>query len=94
LGGQSGNLVRWSLPGVTQQELLVMEDSESERSILCNQTRCDSDTNQGAKTSLFLACKMCRAMVVQNLWEWPTNDWCNLRPKPQGGHHSQCCLDG
>lgn len=27
-------------------------------------------------------------MVVQNLWELPVSDWCNLRSRPQG--HSPC----
>jgi hypothetical protein len=32
-------------------------------------------------------------MGPQNLWEWPINDWSNLRPIPQKGAHAQHCLD-
>jgi hypothetical protein len=33
-------------------------------------------------------------MVTQNLYEWPTNDWPNLRLKPQKGVHAQDLLNG
>lgn len=32
-------------------------------------------------------------MVLQELWEWPTNDWSNWRPELGQGANVQCCLD-
>ena len=29
---------------------------------------------------------------MQNLWEWPNNDWFDMRPPPGEGAHAQHCL--
>lgn len=40
-----------------------------------------------------LLARYARAKVPQNLWEWPTNTWFNLRPTLQGDYALHC-LDG
>lgn len=38
--------------------------------------------------------KCAKAMLSQNLCEWSTNNWFNLRPLPGEGAHVQYFLDG
>ena len=72
---------------------------EPELPIFCNQTRLPVvELGHQSKHKPFdvqsvLLARCAGAMVVENLWEWPTNDWSNLTPMLGEGAHGQHYLN-
>jgi len=66
-----------------------MGETEPELAIFCNQARLPPVEGLGHHLShkafdlqFILPARCGEVKIPQNLWEWPTNDWSSLRPKP------------
>lgn len=85
----------WKLPVIYEGELLVMGDTEPELPIFCNQISLlvvglgPQSRHKPFDLQSVLLARCGGAMVVQNSWEWPTNDSSNLRPMLGVGAHAQ-----
>lgn len=48
---------------------------------------------QNLDLKFILPGRCARVIEVQNVWEWPANDWSNLRPMPREEVYVIHCLD-
>lgn len=76
-----------------------MGNTECKPAIFCNQEGLSVE-ELGHQTNhktfglqSILSARCVGAVVVKNLWGWPTNDWYNLGTTPQEGTHFWHCLD-
>lgn len=59
--------------------------------VALNAIRKQADTSPSIYNAV-LPGRCARAMVVQSLWEWPTDVWSDLKPTPWDGLHIWHCL--
>lgn len=76
-----------------------MEDTETETAIFCNLVKFaevglgHQPNHKTLSLQYFLPARYAVEMQDQNLLEWPTNEWSDLKPKPLEEAHARHCLD-